>query len=78
MHNTEVIKLKDAVDIFNAKYPNCTAVFIFDCSSNHEGFAKDALNVKNMNVNPGGAQAKLRCTIIPLNNPPPHPGQPDP
>jgi len=31
-----------------------------------------------MNVNPGGSSAKLmHPTIIPLNNPPPKPGQPD-
>jgi hypothetical protein len=61
IHNTEILikKLEDAVDIFDAKYPDCTAVFVFDCSSNHEGFSKDALNVKNMNVNPGGVQSKL-------------------
>jgi len=47
------------IDIFDVKKPDCIAVFIFDCSSNHEGFAKDALNVKNMNVNPGGVQVKL-------------------
>ena len=32
-------------------------------------FAEDALNINNMNMNPGRKQRKLRDTIIPLNNP---------
>ena len=48
-----------------------TGVWLFDCSLAHEGLAVDALNVNNMNVNPGGKQKLLRDTIIPLNNPPP-------
>ena len=53
-------------------------VWIFDCSSNHKGFAADALNINNMNVNPSGRQSKMHSTIIPLDNPPPPPGAPDP
>ena len=65
------------IDIFEFKYPDCIGAWIFDCSSNHKGFAKDALNVKNMNVGPAGAQAKLHDTVIPLDNPPPPLSQPD-
>ena len=50
---------------------------MFDRSSTHEGFAEDALNINNMNVNPGGRQRKLRDTVIPLKNPGPAPGEED-
>jgi len=63
--------------IFEYSHPNCIAVFVFDRSSAHEGFAEDALNINNMNVNPGGKQKKLRDTVIPLNNPGPAPGEED-
>jgi len=43
----------------------------------HEAFSGDALNVKNININPGGKQCLLRPTIIPLNNPPPSDGMID-
>jgi hypothetical protein len=66
-----------AVDIFEFLHPNKVAVFVFDCSSAHEGLAANALNVNNMNVKGGGKQSHLRDTIIPLNNPPSKPGQPD-
>ena len=37
-------------------YPNAVGEFIFDQSSAHAAFAKDALNAKDMNVKPGGKQ----------------------
>ncbi|KIJ39674.1 hypothetical protein M422DRAFT_136398, partial [Sphaerobolus stellatus SS14] len=40
-----------------------------------EAFVSDSLNVKNMNINPGGKQWCLHSTQIPFNNPPPAPGQ---
>jgi hypothetical protein len=59
-------------------FPDHTAVFGFDCSAAHESFGETALNVNSMNVNPGGKTAKqMHDTIIPLNNPPPKPGEPD-
>lgn len=67
----------DAVNIFEYLHPDKIGVWLFDCSSAHEGLAADALNVNNMNVNPGGKQKLLRDTIIPLNNPPPQPGKAD-
>ncbi len=62
--------------IFQHTHPNCVAVFVFDRSSAHEGFADDSLNINNVNINPGGKQKKLRDTlaIIPLNNPDPATG----
>ncbi len=66
------------MDIFKFKFPDCIGVWIFDCSSNHEGFVPDALNVNNMNVNPGGKQMRMHSTVIPANNPPPtSPGKDD-
>ena len=53
-----------AIPIFEAKYPNCIGVFAFDNSTNHGAMAKDALNINNMNVNPGGKQAKMRSTYF--------------
>jgi hypothetical protein len=31
--------MEDALKIFDVKYPDRVAVFIFDCSSAHEAFA---------------------------------------
>ena len=67
-------KTRDAVDIFEYMHPDKVGIWIFDCSSAHEGYAADALNVNNMNVRPGGKQKHLRDTFIPLNNTPPKPG----
>jgi len=68
---------RDAVDIFEYMHPNKVGIWIFDCSSAHEGYAMDALNVNNMNIRPGGKQKHLRDTVIPLNNPPPKHSHPD-
>jgi len=70
-------QLKNTIAIFEYTHPNCTAVFVFDRSSAHEGYAEDALNVSNMNINPGGKQKKMRDTFIPLSNPDPAPGEED-
>ncbi|EGO18931.1 hypothetical protein SERLADRAFT_443479 [Serpula lacrymans var. lacrymans S7.9] len=66
-----------AIDIFEYLHPNKVGIWVFNCSSAHEGLAHDALNVNNMNINTGGKQRSLRTTIIPLNNPPPLPGKDD-
>jgi hypothetical protein len=70
-------QMKHAINIFEHLHPDKVAIWLFDCSSAHEGLAKDALNVNNMGVRPGGKQSHLRDTIIPLNNPPPKPNRPD-
>ncbi|PKY34514.1 hypothetical protein RhiirB3_454306 [Rhizophagus irregularis] len=57
-----------AIPIFEAKYPNAIGVFTFDNSTNHGAMAKDALNINNMNVNPGGKQARMRSTFFGPNN----------
>ncbi|KAJ7597988.1 hypothetical protein C8J56DRAFT_883292 [Mycena floridula] len=57
--------VKEAIKIFNVKYPDGVAVFIFDCSSAHEAFASDALLAHKMNRGPDGAQPKMHSTTIP-------------
>lgn len=64
-------QVENAVKIFEYLHPGAVGVFAFDCSSAHEAMAENALNVNNMNVKPGGKKARLRDTIIPINNPPP-------
>ena len=70
-------QIKDAVDIFEYLHPGAVGVWVFDCSSSHEGLASNALNVHNMNVNPGGKQTLMRNTTISLTNPPPKAGEID-
>ena len=60
-----VFQVEDAIKIFEYKYPDGVGVFVFDCSSAHESFAKDALLAHKMNRGPGGAQKKMHDTIIP-------------
>ena len=60
-----VLQIKDAICIFNYKFPNAQAVFVFDCSSAHESYASDALLAHKMNRNPGGKQPRMRDTTIP-------------
>jgi hypothetical protein len=67
--NTQVAEM---IPIFEQIFPGCRGVFIFDQSSAHAAFAKDALNVKNMNVGIGGSQTKMHDTVIPDDNPHPH------
>ena len=47
---------KHTVDIFEYLHPEKVAIWVFDCSSAHEGLIIGALNVNNMNINPGGKQ----------------------
>ena len=44
---------------------------MFDQSSAHGAYAKDALNSKEMNVNPRGKQRHMHSTFIPHDNPDP-------
>jgi hypothetical protein len=49
-------QMQHAIDIFEFLHPDKVGIWLFNCSSAHEGLAEDALNVNNMNVNPGGKQ----------------------
>ncbi len=51
-----------ALDIFERKYPGHVGIFLFDNAPCHKKTANDALNVQNMNVNPGGKQAVMKDT----------------
>ena len=70
-------QLKHTIKVFEHTHPDLVAMFVFDRSSAHEGFAENALNVNNMNVGHGKKQRKLRDTVIPLCNPEPKPGEED-
>jgi hypothetical protein len=64
-------KMDEAINIFEAEFPDAQALFIFDQSSAHGSFANDALIAHKMNAGPGGAQPKMHETIIPSDNPNP-------
>ncbi len=53
-------QVDEAIDVFNRKYPNHTAIFMFDNAPCHKTVSGDAISVDHMNVNPGGKQPKLR------------------
>ena len=57
--------VKDAADIADFLYPTelHTIVWLFDQSSCHRAFSDTALNVRRMNVRPGGAQPCMRDTV---------------
>ena len=63
--------MKRTIPVFERLYPNAIAEFIFDQSSAHGAHAPDALNVKEMNVGPGGVKRHMHATTIPLDNPNP-------
>ncbi|KAJ7232731.1 hypothetical protein C8J57DRAFT_1250450 [Mycena rebaudengoi] len=70
-------RVKDTIKIFDVKYPDGVAVFVFDCSSAHEAFSSDALLAHKMNRSPGGKQPKMRDTIIPSTGQPQQMNFPD-
>eukprot|EP00474_Spongospora_subterranea_P006713 CRZ07171.1 hypothetical protein [Spongospora subterranea] len=55
---------KHTLDLFEIAYPGEIMCAIFDCSSNHQAFAHDALVVSRMNVNPGGKHPLMRDTFF--------------
>jgi len=57
----EQIKSK-AIPIFEIKFPNATAVFAFDNSTNHIAYAKDTLVAAKMNLDSGRKQPIMRST----------------
>ena len=65
------MQVKRVIPLFEYMYPNVVAKFIFDQSSAHGVFAPDTLNVKEMNVNPGGKQHRIHPTTIPNDAPNP-------
>ncbi|KZP12922.1 hypothetical protein FIBSPDRAFT_913191 [Athelia psychrophila] len=59
-----MVQTELAADIFEHTHLDMIGVW---------GLAEDALNINNMNINPGRKQTHLRDTIIPLSNPLPLP-----
>lgn len=49
-----------AITIFEAAYPNCQALFLFDNATSHSAFAEDALRANRMNKSWGGKQPSMR------------------
>jgi len=66
----DVCQTKDTIEIFNYKYPDGIAVFIFDCSSAHKAFSADALLAHKMNRGPGGKQPLMWDMVIPSTGQP--------
>ena len=56
-------QVKVAIDIFEAKYPNAQAVFMFDNAPCHRKVSDNALNAEKMNVKPGGKQPIMRDSV---------------
>ncbi|KIK77418.1 hypothetical protein PAXRUDRAFT_28810 [Paxillus rubicundulus Ve08.2h10] len=63
--------VKKTILLFEHKFPNTVAEFVFDQSSAHGAFTKDALNAKEMNIRPGGKQRIMHDTYILMDNPNP-------
>ncbi|KDN36668.1 hypothetical protein RSAG8_10666, partial [Rhizoctonia solani AG-8 WAC10335] len=66
-----VEQIKDAIKIFEIKFPDAQMLLFVDQSSAHNAYASNALNARKMNVTPGGKQPIMHNTQIPLNNPNP-------
>ena len=57
--------INKAIPAFEAQFPGCKALFAFDNSRNHLKYADDALRVSEMNLEPGGKNAKrMRNTYV--------------
>ena len=48
-----------AIPIFNAAFPSCQAMFLFDNASSHSSYVADALRAENMNLPPDSKQGML-------------------
>ena len=64
-----LIQVEKVIPLFEHMYLGTVAEFFFDQSSAHGAFAADALNAKEMNVNPGAQQCHMHSMIIPHDNP---------
>ena len=60
-HMVEQVNL--AMDIFERKYPQCEALFIFDNAPSHMKKLDDAINADVMNVKPGDKQPVMRASL---------------
>jgi hypothetical protein len=53
-------QLRDVLKLFQHMHPGMTGVSLFDQSSNHRAFAKNARVAKNMNMNPHEVQDDIK------------------
>ncbi|CAG8834180.1 6711_t:CDS:1, partial [Gigaspora margarita] len=51
--------VEHAIPIFEAHFLGAKALFAFDNATSHAAYADDALLANNMNLSPGGKQAKM-------------------
>ena len=64
-NNDKLLEQVDgAINIFEKKFPNSQALFLFDNAPSHCKVSDDALNVERMNVGPGGKQPIFRDTVF--------------
>ena len=56
--------LEIGLPIFEAAYPSCQGVWLFDNATNHSAYAEDALVANRMNFKPGGQQPVMREGFI--------------
>ena len=59
-----VIQTEDCIDVLQALYPQYDYVFMFDHSSGHDRQRSNGLNANSTNKSFGGAQPKMRDTMI--------------
>ncbi|KAF8578546.1 hypothetical protein K439DRAFT_1648756 [Ramaria rubella] len=64
-----IVQVRRMIPIFERLYPGAVGEFFFDQSSAHGVFAPKALNLKEMNLRPGGKQRVMHSTFIPMDNP---------
>jgi len=57
--------IKVAISIFEAAFPECKVLFMFDNATSHSAYALDALQARSMSLRPGGAQSLLRSDFNP-------------
>jgi hypothetical protein len=59
-----VLQVEDCCDVITNLYPQYDFLFLVDHSSGHDKQSEDGLNMTRMTRNFGGAQKKLRDTLI--------------
>ena len=63
--NTKFLEQVDhAIDVFEKKFPEAQALFLFDNALSHRKCSEDSLSAECMNVRPGGKQPMMRDTIF--------------
>ena len=64
-NNDKLLEQVDgAINIFEKKFPDSQALFLFDNAPSHCKVSDDALNAERMNVGPGGKQPIFRDTVF--------------